>query len=373
MKLCLVFALVACGSKSSSEGSSATTESKPNVAAIGLPRVTHASRDRFFDAYMVMVGDKLVAVDPADIFGDAKHRNQLGDGGKLSPSSGTWRPPPPPTDNPRPNPVTLVVVDREVPAARLRSALAPLHGACVAFLGASADGPVALIPDPCPAARLADLGEMVELAVWVDKDRTQLGITRLEDVRIAEDRAKLEHALKELKAGSFFADRKDVVIAFHAGATAGDVIETLDLASDAGFTDAVWAESKDLPLDLEHGVQRPRPAPAKSPHGPTLSVGQPVVQGDLDKAIIRRYIKLAARKITYCYEKELLAKPALDGTVSVEFVIDGQGKVTKSTASGVDPNVASCVADAIKAIEFPAPKGGGAVIVNYPLLFHTGS
>src|SRR5512147_1602155 len=36
---------------------------------------------------------------------------------------------------------------------------------------------------------------------------------------------------------------------------------------------------------------------------PTVSIGQPNAQGDLDKAIIRRYIKRNQQKIQYCYEK----------------------------------------------------------------------
>jgi len=47
--------------------------------------------------------------------------------------------------------------------------------------------------------------------------------------------------------------------------------------------------------------------------------GQPSAEGDLDKAIIRRYIKRNIQKIQYCYEKQLLAKPTLAGTVSAQF------------------------------------------------------
>ena len=102
---------------------------------------------------------------------------------------------------------------------------------------------------------------------------------------------------------------------------------------------------------------------------PTVSIGQPNAQGDLDKAIIRRYIKRNIQKIQYCYEKELLAKPGLAGTVSTQFFITPNGNVASSTGSGVDGNVASCVAGVIKDIEFPKPKGGGGVQVNYPFTF----
>ena len=102
---------------------------------------------------------------------------------------------------------------------------------------------------------------------------------------------------------------------------------------------------------------------------PTVSIGQPNAQGDLDKAIIRRYIKRNVQKIQYCYEKELLAKPTLAGTVQAQFFITPNGTVASSTGNGVDPEVASCVAAVIKNIEFPKPKGGGGVQVNYPFIF----
>lgn len=102
---------------------------------------------------------------------------------------------------------------------------------------------------------------------------------------------------------------------------------------------------------------------------PTVTISQPDVQGDLDKAIIRRYIKRNIQKISYCYEKQLLAKPSLAGTVQAQFFISPTGSVTSSQGSGLDPEVAGCVADVIRGIEFPKPKGGGGVQVNYPFNF----
>jgi hypothetical protein len=102
---------------------------------------------------------------------------------------------------------------------------------------------------------------------------------------------------------------------------------------------------------------------------PQVKIGQPSAQGDLDKAIIRRYIKRNIQKITYCYEKELLAKPGLAGTVTTTFLIMPNGTVASSDGSGVDGSVSGCVAGVIKGIEFPKPKGGGSVKVNYPFIF----
>jgi outer membrane biosynthesis protein TonB len=101
---------------------------------------------------------------------------------------------------------------------------------------------------------------------------------------------------------------------------------------------------------------------------PSVAIGQPDAQGELDKAIIRRYIKRNTQKIRYCYEKELLAKPTIEGMIAATFVIDDSGKVSEASGSGFDQEVASCVANAIKAIEFPKPKAG-SVRVNYPFTF----
>ena len=104
--------------------------------------------------------------------------------------------------------------------------------------------------------------------------------------------------------------------------------------------------------------------------GPSTDIGRPIVGGDLDRAIIRRYIRQNIDKISYCYEKQLLAKPGLGGTVSVQFLIAGNGSVQASSGSGLDGEVAGCVAGVIKNIKFPAPKNGGNVQVNYPFNFH---
>lgn len=99
-------------------------------------------------------------------------------------------------------------------------------------------------------------------------------------------------------------------------------------------------------------------------------IGRPTLDGDLDKAIIKRYIKRSVDKIAYCYEKQLLAKPNLSGTVNVSFYIDPNGNVKSANGSGVDGAVSSCVAEVISNINFPKPKNGGGVQVNYPFNFH---
>ena len=102
---------------------------------------------------------------------------------------------------------------------------------------------------------------------------------------------------------------------------------------------------------------------------PTVSIGQPNAQGDLDKAIIRRYIKRNIQKIQYCYEKELLAKPGLAGHGHRRSSSSRRTATSRRRRARASTEVANCVAGVIKDIEFPKPKGGGGVQVNYPFTF----
>ncbi|MDB4955832.1 MAG: domain containing protein [Myxococcales bacterium] len=99
-------------------------------------------------------------------------------------------------------------------------------------------------------------------------------------------------------------------------------------------------------------------------------LGEATGSGDLDKATIRRYIKQNIEKFSYCYSKELLAHPNIEGTVVAAFFISPTGIVQGSTATGFDANVSGCVAGVVSGIAFPRPHGGG-VQVNYPFTFHT--
>jgi hypothetical protein len=103
--------------------------------------------------------------------------------------------------------------------------------------------------------------------------------------------------------------------------------------------------------------------------GPVATLGPPSVTGtgELDKAIVRRYLRRNLAKLTYCYEKELLAKPALAGTVSSTFSILESGKVQNVSTTGVDAAVGSCVSSVLNSIEFPKPKGSGGVQVSVTL------
>lgn len=102
---------------------------------------------------------------------------------------------------------------------------------------------------------------------------------------------------------------------------------------------------------------------------PSARMGQPNVQGDLDKPTIRFTVFQHLTEIRACYEAKLASDPLLAGTVQTQFFIAPTGKVASASASGVHAEVADCIAKIIRGIEFPKPDGGGGVQVNYPFTF----
>ena len=82
--------------------------------------------------------------------------------------------------------------------------------------------------------------ETVRLSVLLDKERTWVGLSRVNEFQDIPDMAgerdyqKIETTLKEHKASAFFADRTDIEIAAVDG-KARDVIGVFDLACKVGF------------------------------------------------------------------------------------------------------------------------------------------
>lgn len=104
----------------------------------------------------------------------------------------------------------------------------------------------------------------------------------------------------------------------------------------------------------------------------TVSTGPPAIYGGLDKEIIRRIINQHRSRFKYCYERELIKRPTLQGKIHVWFQIEGTGRVHKSRISRTTMNndrVEECLSRRVRLLRFPSPKGGGVVHVNYPFIF----
>lgn len=104
----------------------------------------------------------------------------------------------------------------------------------------------------------------------------------------------------------------------------------------------------------------------------SVSHETPVIMGALNKCTIDSYVRKSIGEIRQCYENELAKDRKLAGRVVINFIISASGnvssaKVQRTTMGSAE--VENCVAGVIKKIKFPAPKGGGIVIVNYPFVF----
>jgi hypothetical protein len=100
--------------------------------------------------------------------------------------------------------------------------------------------------------------------------------------------------------------------------------------------------------------------------------GDPIVIGQLDKAVVHAVVQRHLNNIRYCYQRELQRDPSMSGKVTVKFVIAGDGSVssaeTKSTTLH-NSAVESCINGRFMRMEFPSPKKNGVVVVTYPFLF----
>ena len=105
---------------------------------------------------------------------------------------------------------------------------------------------------------------------------------------------------------------------------------------------------------------------------PKVIPGKPIISGALDKETIRRVIRRHRNEYRYCYEKQLNKKRDLNGKIIVKFTIAGNGSVIAAAIADTTMNsrgVESCLVRKIKRWVFPAPKGGGIVVVKYPFIF----
>ena len=121
------------------------------------------------------------------------------------------------------------------------------------------------------------------------------------------------------------------------------------------------------------GGGRPRMDTTRS--APRVRTGQAEVRGSLSREVIRRVIRRHQNEVRYCYERELNQNSALQGRVSIRFTISATGAV--SAAAAVDTSagletVATCISRAVRRWTFPAPQGGGIVIVTYPFVLSPG-
>lgn len=92
------------------------------------------------------------------------------------------------------------------------------------------------------------------------------------------------------------------------------------------------------------------------------------------REVIQRVVRGHVTRVRYGYERELARNPSPAGTVTVGSIIAPDGRVRTSSISSStldSPPVEQCVAAAVRRWRFPAPDGGGIVVVAYPFRFES--
>jgi TonB family protein len=138
----------------------------------------------------------------------------------------------------------------------------------------------------------------------------------------------------------------------------GDYLSALGAGLDAG-PDAKNIIENSLKKLNEKGVGIP-------------SKYKAVIMGSLKRSIIGENIDKYSKDYENCYRTALLQSPDIEGKIIVGIVISGKGSVLSAQINRSTTNneiVEKCVVEVTKKLQFPAPKGGGIVIVNYPFVF----
>ncbi len=101
-----------------------------------------------------------------------------------------------------------------------------------------------------------------------------------------------------------------------------------------------------------------------------IGIGNGVgVDGGLDRHVIQATIAKYLSQVRACYEERLRHNAELAGTLVMDFEIGGAGRLNFSKVKSTtlaDPQVGGCVAKRMMNWEFPKPRGGVNVKVNYP-------
>ncbi|HEY5089952.1 MAG TPA: AgmX/PglI C-terminal domain-containing protein [Polyangia bacterium] len=91
--------------------------------------------------------------------------------------------------------------------------------------------------------------------------------------------------------------------------------------------------------------------------------------GSLDTEVVRAGIASHVAEVRVCYDAIALINPEAEGILRVRFGIGPSGIVRTSCLMSSElnaPSVDRCVLDRLLTWRFPAPNGGGWVVVSYP-------
>ena len=100
-----------------------------------------------------------------------------------------------------------------------------------------------------------------------------------------------------------------------------------------------------------------------------------VILGSMDPELLRKILQEYMPQFQHCYQQELEINEKLKGVVDLNFTIGKTGRVVKMSVKPKNNRFSrsgvKCMANVLKLIKFPKPKGGGQVSVRQPLNFYS--
>jgi TonB family protein len=116
------------------------------------------------------------------------------------------------------------------------------------------------------------------------------------------------------------------------------------------------------PADASASPPGMPPAPAP---GSSLVIAVPMLNGGLNRDIIRRTASDHADDIRSCHGRALAAMPELAGTIVVEMELDADGSVSEAelgeSSAFTSREVEDCVLALVQGWQFPTPRKGERV------------
>src|SRR5439155_9274372 len=91
--------------------------------------------------------------------------------------------------------------------------------------------------------------------------------------------------------------------------------------------------------------------------------------GPMERELVRRILRRHGAEVNYCYEQELIKRPALAGQLTVQFTITASGQVDNAvlrSSTMRNARVENCIVQVVRRWEFPAREG--IAVVVFPLV-----
>lgn len=105
---------------------------------------------------------------------------------------------------------------------------------------------------------------------------------------------------------------------------------------------------------------------------PRVRTCKPVVEGKVDKEIVRRVVRVHVQEVAHCYNVALADDAGARGDFTVRFRIDATGSVVAAetvTTSVKSDKLAPCILKAVNRWTFPEPDDGRDAVVTCLLTF----